>query len=104
METQRREKSRNSFLGAFDNHLKTAEESNECWIGLQLSATGSWKWADGSLLNYTNWSPNQPVPGQACAQMITDHFLNTYNLGKWESYECSSTSASYICQRAASMQ
>ncbi|UMM31913.1 hypothetical protein L5515_005924 [Caenorhabditis briggsae] len=87
---------------AFDTNALVTE-AQESWIGLSLTS-GSWKWVDGSTAGYTNWAPTQPYSDQ-CVQMITDALNNAtyqYQRGGWKTYDCTKTSASYICEKSAS--
>ena len=39
----------------------TPGDIRKIWIGLnEKTASSQWRWADGSLLDFTNWSGNQP--------------------------------------------
>ncbi|EFO87784.1 hypothetical protein CRE_05529 [Caenorhabditis remanei] len=90
---------------AFDTNA-LVDESRETWIGLKASVTGgSWIWTDGSTASYTNWAPTQPSSASQCVQMITDALSDAtylYQRGGWKTYDCSKTSASYICEQSAS--
>ncbi|PIC22703.1 hypothetical protein B9Z55_016665 [Caenorhabditis nigoni] len=89
---------------AFDTNA-LVDETKETWIGL-ASTSGSWKWTDGSTASFTNWAQTQPSSGQQCVQMITDALTNStyqYQRGGWKTYDCSKTSASYICERDANV-
>ncbi|UMM31910.1 hypothetical protein L5515_005923 [Caenorhabditis briggsae] len=84
---------------AYDTNT-LVNEADETWIGLKYMS-GSWMWSGGSSASYLNWAPSQPASNQ-CAQMITDPLNNAtyqYLRGGWKTYDCSKTSASYICEQ-----
>uniref|UniRef100_A0A1I7V4F0 C-type lectin domain-containing protein n=1 Tax=Caenorhabditis tropicalis TaxID=1561998 RepID=A0A1I7V4F0_9PELO len=89
---------------AFDTNA-LVDESMETWIGLK-SSSGSWLWTDGSVAEFTNWAQTQPSSNAQCVQMITDSLINStyqYQRGGWKTYDCSKTSASYICEKNAAV-
>ena len=57
---------------------------SDFWIGgTTLIDPPKWLWTDGTLFNYTAWSPSEPknLTGEACAAMsIAD--------GTWSAQEC----------------
>jgi len=65
------------------------------WLGLsRTDSSSSWTWADGSVVDYTNWYTGQPRDGENCA------YLKEQGLGlgpEWASADCT-TSWPYCCQ------
>ncbi|RUS81615.1 hypothetical protein EGW08_010628 [Elysia chlorotica] len=64
------------------------------WLGLDdIEVEGTFKWADGSLLAYTNWNTVEPnnagKNGEDCVQMIPN--------GKWNDKGCNFL-VPYICK------
>uniref|UniRef100_A0A914DMH0 C-type lectin domain-containing protein n=1 Tax=Acrobeloides nanus TaxID=290746 RepID=A0A914DMH0_9BILA len=50
------------------------------WVGvMDPYKNGSWQWADGSPLNYTNWAPGEPRNVAPCAQ------IGGADTGVWQS-------------------
>ena len=67
------------------------------WIGLsRASSTSSWKWTDGSTVNFTQWYMNDDdYHAGDCAE------INDYTWGAWSAWSCGSDSSYrsyYACQ------
>ncbi|MFM5960546.1 MAG: lectin-like protein, partial [Dolichospermum sp.] len=62
--------------------VNTFGGTERLWIGLTDEVTeGTFKWANGEAVTYTNWSPGQPddnFGGQDYA------YINFLNPGKWD--------------------
>ncbi|EGT60493.1 hypothetical protein CAEBREN_24453 [Caenorhabditis brenneri] len=90
---------------AFDSNV-LVDESEVSWIGLKY-VSGNWMNTDGYISGYFNWAPTQPAMGSGqCVQMITDSLKNATYLwqrGGWKTFDCTSVSASYICEMDANI-
>ncbi|MGE3634439.1 MAG: lectin-like protein [Sandaracinaceae bacterium] len=65
---------------------------DRAWIGL-VSATGAYRWLDGSTPTYTAWAPGEPSSsslGNAAVIRATD--------GLWDAVPQTQVSAYYICE------
>jgi C-type mannose receptor len=54
------------------------------WIGLIRHENDTWKWMDGSELDFFNWhvgEPNNAGTGEDCAEMIADS-------AEWNDVDC----------------
>ena len=52
-----------------DNIEGRLGHTDECyWVGLTRHENGAWYWSDGTVVDYTNWSPNKPM-NKHCACM-----------------------------------
>jgi len=67
--------------------------AEEVWIGLDDESTeGTYVWADGSSLEYTNWASGEPNDWQG-----SEDCVGMYTSGEWNDYSCSTTMG-YVCQ------
>ena len=78
---------------AFVSSLKGS--GRNIWLGLTDSVVeGTFIWADGSLLTYTNWNTVEPndygKDGEDCGHMIGN--------GKWNDDNCNKKRYEYICK------
>ncbi len=66
------------------------------WLGLtDQSSEGTWLWADGSAVPYTNWAEGEPNDSggvEDCADLRGD--------GTWNDLDCNATRA-FVCEAAA---
>ena len=65
------------------------------WIGLHKNAyspKGSWIWADGSQVSYTNWNSNEPNSDENI-----EHCVHIYPGGEWNDAQCDQPRG-YICK------
>ena len=68
---------------------KNFELEGDTWFGGE-KVLGEWKWADGTLWNYTNWDSEEPDNDDAT-------YLRPNNEG-WYDYHKTYNSHHYICQ------
>jgi len=72
----------NSFLSNFIRGVRTRNHfdpgNNIAWIGLEFDS-GTWKWASGETVTYTNYYPSWPEGGIKAYIMGNDH----PSPGKW---------------------
>ncbi|XP_023932374.1 macrophage mannose receptor 1 [Lingula anatina] len=76
----------NNFL------ISQAYDSRQFWIGLNVLDFESYKWSDGSVLDFLAWDVNQPTNlygGQRCATFskLTGNWGNE-NCGEYKNYIC----------------
>eukprot|EP00058_Branchiostoma_floridae_P018569 XP_002604058.1 hypothetical protein BRAFLDRAFT_71652 [Branchiostoma floridae] len=88
---------------------------HHAWIGLTRGPDGQFRWADGSILAYTNWSPGQPNndqtlafgKGEGCGVMhsktgrstsILFFWQDAVRRGEWNDQQCSH-SLPFVCKR-----
>ncbi|XP_023933559.1 macrophage mannose receptor 1-like [Lingula anatina] len=76
----------NNFL------ISQAYDSRQFWIGLNALDFESYKWSDGSVLDFLAWDVNQPTNlygGQRCATFskLTGNWGNE-NCGEYKNYIC----------------
>ncbi|XP_072021157.1 lymphocyte antigen 75-like [Amphiura filiformis] len=67
----------------------------DMWIGLSTgSSDPTFKWADGTALDYTRWAENQPEGGtNKCVKLVND----PNNPGEWDDVACLESNA-FLCQ------
>jgi len=73
------------------------------WIGFtDRSAEGSWAWADGSPVTYTNWSAGEPnnSHGGECDNTTTeeDCGMVRWSGSAWNDYPCTCTTEYSVCE------
>ncbi|MFM6608115.1 MAG: lectin-like protein, partial [Dolichospermum sp.] len=62
--------------------VNTFGGTERLWIGLTDEVTeGTFKWANGEAVTYTNWSPGQP---DNCGGVQDYAYINFQNPGKWD--------------------
>jgi hypothetical protein len=59
---------------------------------------GTWVWTDGTILDYTNWYPEQPGGGTAQNCMLM--YSNDDYYFRWNDVSCTYTDpiVSYVCK------
>nr|XP_039259604.1 receptor-type tyrosine-protein phosphatase eta-like [Styela clava] len=67
--------------------------NKDFFIGLEYDSKLGWHWADGTILNYTNWGGYEG--GISNSQNCACIFSNT---GKWADVKCSQVIRRYVCQ------
>lgn len=78
------------------------------WIGLTDAAeVGTFRWSDGSSLDYDQWAPNVPNSiGPSCGFIFSDHMVGanpdpSYN--HWDNWYCDNFSIrGFVCKKPAS--
>lgn len=73
------------------------------WIGFtDASVEGSWGWADGSPVTYTNWSSGEPnnSHGGECDSTTTeeDCGMIRWSGSAWNDYPCTCTTEYSVCE------
>lgn len=54
-------------------------------MGMQYNGS-QWVWADGTVMEYENWNPEEPVENELCGLMVGP---GEESHGKWRSQDCS---------------
>ncbi|CAM9984519.1 unnamed protein product, partial [Heterosigma akashiwo] len=76
-----------------DEEIVELTGGTPAWIGLNDESTeGTYVWADGTLVDYTNWNSGEPNDwgfSEDCVEMTSS--------GGWNDQPCSSTQG-YVCQ------
>ena len=68
--------------------------SGGAWIGLSdFQVEGSFTWADGAVLGFTNWRRNQPNNGNN-----NQHCVWIRPAGRWDDIRCK-RKVPYVCQK-----
>uniref|UniRef100_A0A914CDL3 C-type lectin domain-containing protein n=1 Tax=Acrobeloides nanus TaxID=290746 RepID=A0A914CDL3_9BILA len=87
----------NSYI-ANSTYMYLQQERN-VWIGIYLdNSTLTWKWTDGSFVDYTNWGFERPFPGDGCGILVNSqwpNYCNTTNFCNW--FGLWDTQSSYDC-------
>ncbi|CAJ0601415.1 unnamed protein product [Cylicocyclus nassatus] len=78
------------------------------WIGLRQAKhplSKEWTWTDGTEVDYTPWSKNQPDDyggAEHCAHLFCDAMVNTnYEYRKWNDAPCSLKMRTFVCKKEA---
>lgn len=79
-----------------EEHFLHTIRRGSVWIGLQKSRTLSWRWRDGSRLEFLNWSHGEPNNGGRSNVPENCAMLNSYQ-NKWNDFPCS-TKFNFICK------
>ncbi|PAV90129.1 hypothetical protein WR25_13333 [Diploscapter pachys] len=77
----------NNFLQAIAK-VEFELEDSYFRIGLNTTDMIVWKWTDGSMFNYWDWSQGEPVGEKCAAMLISDR--------KWSAYPCSAAE-NFVC-------
>jgi hypothetical protein len=75
------------------------------WIGMQL-VNSTWRWIDGTIVNYSHWGFDSPWPNDgACALIFSDN-LSSEPEHEWETYwdnylSCTTRMRTGVCKKPA---
>ena len=70
------------------------------WLGLRRDDThrNIFKWSDGSLPTFTNWSPNEPNNHGGAEDCASYHnYANSQ--GTWNDFSCLSNAVDVACEK-----
>ncbi len=81
------------YLGAWGTLIH--EKNLKSKISCQTPFKGSWKWSDGTALDYTNWKVGFPVNSTAANCIITDAAAGNEEL--WANVGCF-FDVRYVCK------
>ncbi len=81
---------------------------NYWWVGhTDAASEGSWVWADGSPVTYTNWSSGEPnnSHGRECYDSSEeDCAMIKWSGASWNDYPCECTKPYYVCEGASELR
>uniref|UniRef100_A0A1I8AFC1 C-type lectin domain-containing protein n=1 Tax=Steinernema glaseri TaxID=37863 RepID=A0A1I8AFC1_9BILA len=98
----------NTFVQAIAAQGRSGNWGIQPWIGgftdtaVQNIQGLHWQWADGMVMNYTNWCPGDPNSWwERCVHMVIDDCPvcgSYFQLGCWNNLGCHNL-VGYICKR-----
>ncbi|KAK6167814.1 hypothetical protein SNE40_021753 [Patella caerulea] len=84
----------------YDYMITETVYSQKWWIGLKdEDGTNTYKWSDGSDVNYSNWNDSQPDFTYAGKDDDCVILEEPTSLFKWNDFNCIHNSITYICER-----
>uniref|UniRef100_A0AC34RPB3 C-type lectin domain-containing protein n=1 Tax=Panagrolaimus sp. JU765 TaxID=591449 RepID=A0AC34RPB3_9BILA len=88
----------------------TMDIYNTTWIGLHTSSSNtadvsSYTWTDGSSLDYSKWSEDQPDnDGEACVQLLSDAVTRKpYFVKQWNNLPCNRVLRNFVCKKKSNL-
>ncbi|CAJ0955773.1 unnamed protein product, partial [Mesorhabditis belari] len=91
--------------GTANYKLGVTEHDLQTWIGLKRDCQScQWYWTDGSALNYTQWTKDEPADdysNQNCVEIYTDDAtgLGSSNVRNWNNVKCDNAKRNAICKK-----
>lgn len=99
--TKREDESRQQFEKLYKRQWEGANDWI-VWLGAQrVPGTNTFKWDDGSEMNWTNWAPNEPKGWQSGADcvVLSTLFRSHSQNAKWATVSCKNNLDIPLCQK-----